>query len=128
MRHWALGLALAGLLTATLACNLSREQTIATPEPPTATFAGVTQDPNFIPSVTPIGAATATPLPGTPAVCAAPLDWFPYIVQAGDTLTDIAARTSSTVQELVVRNCLDSPDAIFVGQTLYVPVQLPPSG
>jgi len=117
-----------GLVATTLACNLSRELPTVTPEPPTATFAGATQDPNFIPSVTPIGAATATPLPGTPTVCAAPLDWFPYIVQAGDTLTDIAARTSSTVQELVVRNCLASPDAIFVGQTLFVPVQLPPSG
>ncbi|MBL8147973.1 MAG: LysM peptidoglycan-binding domain-containing protein [Anaerolineae bacterium] len=128
MRHWALGLALAGLLTVTLACNLSRELPTASPEPSTATFAGATQDPNFIPSVTPIGAATATPLPGTPTVCAAPLDWFPYVVQPGDTLTDIAARTSSTVQELVIRNCLASPDAIFVGQTLFVPVQLPPSG
>jgi len=128
MRQWALGLALAGLMAATVACNLSREQPTLTPAPPTATFTGATQDPNFIPSVTPIGAATQTPLPGTPTVCAVPPDWFPYIVQAGDTLTDIAARTSSTVQELVVRNCLASPDAIFVGQTLFVPVQLPPSG
>lgn len=126
MRHQALGLALAGLAAVTLACNLSREQPAATP--PTATMAVATQDPNFIPSVTPIGAATATPLPGTPAVCAVPPGWFPYVVQPGDTLTDIAARTSSTIQELVVQNCLTSADAIFVGQTLVVPVELPPSG
>ncbi|MFN8377857.1 MAG: LysM peptidoglycan-binding domain-containing protein [Anaerolineae bacterium] len=128
MKNRAWGLVLAGLAAATLACNLSREQLTPSPDLSTATFTSATQDPNFFPSVTPIGAATATSLPGTPTVCAAPLDWFPYIVQAGDTLTDIATRTSSTVQELVVRNCLASPDAIFVGQTLYVPVQLPPSG
>ena len=128
MRNRALGLALAGMAAAALACNLSREQPALSPEPPTATFTGATQDPNFFPSVTPIGAATATPLPGTPTVCAVPLDWFPYVVQPGDTLTDIAARTSSTIQELVVRNCLASADAIFVGQTLYVPIELPPSG
>ena len=116
------------LIAATTACNLSRTAPTATAGPATATFTQPTRDPNLIPSVTPIGAATATPLPGTPAVCTVPPGWFPYIVEPGDTLTDIAARTNSTVQELVVRNCLTSPDAIFVGQTLYVPTQLPPSG
>jgi hypothetical protein len=126
MRNKGWGLALALLAMTTLACNLSRARPTDTPAPTVA--ASATPDPNLIPSVTPIGAATATPLPGTPAVCAIPGGWFPYIVQAGDTLTDLAARSNSTVQELVARNCLASPDAIFVGQTLYVPVQLPPSG
>jgi hypothetical protein len=126
MRRTPLALALAGLAAMTMACNLSR--TPPTPTPAPTLPATATADPNLIPSVTPIGAATATPPPGTPTVCAVPPGWFPYVVQAGDTLTDIAARSSSTVQELVVRNCLASADAIFVGQTLFVPVQLPPSG
>jgi spore germination protein YaaH len=57
-----------------------------------------------------------------------PTDWFIYIVQPGDTLTTIAARTGSTVQELVTRNCLPNADAIFVGQGLFVPIELPPIG
>ena len=126
MRRTAFGWALAGLAVTMMACNLTRATPTPTPGPTLAPTA--TTDPNLIPSVTPIGAATATPPPGTPTICPIPVGWFPYIVQAGDTLTDIATRSSSTVQELVTRNCLASADAIFVGQTLYVPVQLPPTG
>lgn len=122
-------LALGVFAAGPLACNLVREQPTATPEPPTLTQAGPpTLDPDIIPSVTPFGAPTAAPLPTTPTVCAVPADWFVYIVQPGDTLTDIAARTGSTVQELIARNCLADGDAIYVGQGLYVPIQVPPIG
>ncbi len=127
-RTWAVMLALALLVAGPLACNLSRSQPTATPVPSTATFGPATLDPNIIPSLTPLGAPTATPLPGTATVCAVPTDWFVYIVQPGDTLTDIASRTGSTVQELMARNCLPNADAIFVGQSLYVPIELPPIG
>ncbi|HYO88295.1 MAG TPA: LysM domain-containing protein [Candidatus Limnocylindrales bacterium] len=122
-------LALGVLMAGPLACNLTRAQPTPTPNLSTATFvAPPTLDPNIIPSLTPIGGPTATPLPGTPSACVMPTDWFIYIVQPGDTLTDIASRVGSTVQELVTRNCLPNGDAIFVGQALYVPIELPPIG
>lgn len=125
----AILLVLGVFMAGPLACNLVREQPTATPNPPTLTQVGPpTLDPNIIPSVTPFGAPTETPQPATLAACPAPDGWFIYIVQPGDTLTDIAARTSSTVQELIVRNCLPDGDAINVGQGLYVPVQMPPIG
>jgi hypothetical protein len=125
----AFALALVVLAGGPLACNLAREQPTPTFAPPTGTDIGPpTVDPNVIPSVTPLGAPSATPPPTTPTVCAVPTDWFIYIVQPGDTLTDIAARTGSTVQELVTRNCLPNADAIFVGQGLFVPIELPPIG
>lgn len=41
-----------------------------------------------------------------------------YAVQAGDTLTAIAARRGSTVAELVKRNNIANPDLIQVGQMI----------
>ncbi len=128
MRRTATGLALLLLATAGLACNLARVAPTATPEIVTATISPPTTDPNLIPSLTPLGAPAATFPPGTPTVCAAPANWFVYIVQPGDTLTDLATRVGSTVPELVARNCLPNADAIFVGQSLYVPVMPPPTG
>ncbi len=56
---------------------------------------------------------SATPLPppqpvGTVAACQAPVGWVTYQVQVGDTLNTLAARTNSTVNELVQVNCLQS--------------------
>ena len=43
-----------------------------------------------------------------------------YTVQPGDTLTKIANRFGTTVQQLVVWNKLKNPDLIIVGQNLIV--------
>jgi len=45
-----------------------------------------------------------------------------YVVQPGDTLYSIAVRFGTTVQALVVANNLPSPNMIYVGQILNVPV------
>lgn len=45
----------------------------------------------------------------------------PYIVQAGDSLTRIAARLGVTVDAIVQANGLTNPDAIWVGQELVIP-------
>jgi LysM repeat protein len=45
-----------------------------------------------------------------------------YVVQPGDTLYSIAFRFGTTIQALVVANNLPSPNMIYVGQILNVPV------
>ena len=44
-----------------------------------------------------------------------------YVVQSGDTLGNIAERFGVTVQSIVDRNGLASPDAIQAGQRLEIP-------
>ena len=50
-----------------------------------------------------------------------PDGWFRYTVQRGDTLSEIAARTGSTVSELQRVNCIRNARHIRVGQSLFVP-------
>jgi LysM repeat protein len=47
-----------------------------------------------------------------------------YIVQSGDTLAVIAAKFNSTVEDIVSENKLADANAIFVGQTLVIPVNI----
>src|SRR5579883_887473 len=44
-----------------------------------------------------------------------------YVVQAGDTLSDLAARFGITVQQIAAANGLTNPDSISEGQTLVIP-------
>ena len=44
-----------------------------------------------------------------------------YTVQAGDTLSGIAARFGTTVAELVSLNNISDPNLIYVGQVLKIP-------
>ena len=44
-----------------------------------------------------------------------------YVVQSGDTLGRIADRFGATVQSIVERNALSSPDDIQAGQRLKIP-------
>ena len=45
-----------------------------------------------------------------------------YIVRAGDTLSQIAARYNTTVAAIMKANNLTNADLIFVGQVLLIPV------
>lgn len=64
---------------------------------------------------------TATPLPtNTPMPTPENAGTSNYIVQAGETLSDIAAKFDTTVAELADLNQLDNPSRIYVGQVLQV--------
>lgn len=62
----------------------------------------------------------ASPTETAPA-CTPRDNWIKYEIQRGDNLTRIANLTGSTVTELIAANCLENPNAIRAGQTLYVP-------
>ncbi|NJN67145.1 MAG: LysM peptidoglycan-binding domain-containing protein [Chloroflexaceae bacterium] len=44
-----------------------------------------------------------------------------YIVRDGDTLSDLADRYHTTVEEIMVLNELSDPDELVVGQNLLIP-------
>lgn len=86
-----------------------------------------TQTPAITPSPSPTtatGSTTGGTTGGTTGSlpnCFIRTDWFIYTVAAGDTLGQIAQRINSTINELVLGNCLGNPELIFVGQQLRLP-------
>lgn len=65
---------------------------------------------------------TATPWPTSPPTRALTV----YVVQPGDSLSSIAARFGISVEELMALNALDNPNALGVGQQLFVPLVTTP--
>ena len=57
------------------------------------------------------------------AFCPPPRNWTIYLTQPGDTLRSLAERTSSSVDELALANCLQNPGALASGQVVYLPRQ-----
>ena len=45
----------------------------------------------------------------------------PYVIQAGDTLSDIARKTGTTVDDLVKENRIEDKDKIYTGNELKIP-------
>jgi LysM repeat protein len=93
---------------------------------PTETFTP-TSSPTITstPSATLTSTPTSTPTstytsPPPPTQCVLKSYWYPYYVQSGDTLYSLALLTGSTVDELMLANCL-SGTLIFRGQILYLP-------
>jgi LysM repeat protein len=58
---------------------------------------------------------------GVTGTCVQPLGWVVYTVQPGDTISLLAERTGTTMQELIAANCLANADVINAGQTIYLP-------
>lgn len=46
-----------------------------------------------------------------------------YVVQPGDTLSRIADRFNTTVDDLIALNGLTDPERLFVGQMIDIPVR-----
>lgn len=57
----------------------------------------------------------------TPAPTPPPTDYITYVVQPGDTLSEIAERYGSTYQTLAALNGISNPDLIYAGQTIRIP-------
>ena len=110
----------------TRTATLATEPAVLTPSAPTATATlqptdTPTQTSTFTssPTHTASPTSTSTHLPVLTA-CAPRYAWPVYIVQGGDTLYSLAIATGSSVDELMLANCL--PDSrIYRGQRLYVP-------
>jgi LysM repeat protein len=71
-------------------------------------------------------AATSTPVTSGPTATTGPTATgtpstsITYVVQSGDTLSQIALRFNVTYQQIALLNGLDNPDVIFAGQTLII--------
>ncbi len=85
-----------------------------------------------LPTATSTMTLTATPLeptkkapdtavPPTEKVCGAPPSWPSYVIQPGDTLFSLATATGTTVNELMVANCLTDANHIIAGMTIRLP-------
>ena len=71
-----------------------------------------------IPQPTATIVITATERPA----CPRPDNWTqPYEVQPGDNLTGISQRANVTLEELESANCLNNPNSLPIGMTLYLP-------
>jgi murein DD-endopeptidase MepM/ murein hydrolase activator NlpD len=71
-------------------------------------------------------APLVTPTPDMPHALPTPRqDADQYVVQAGDTLGDIAARYGVSAEALMQANNLADPNALSVGQTLLIPAPEP---
>lgn len=66
-----------------------------------------------------VSAATGS---AAPAEASTPIETVPYTVEAGDTLSLIAAKFSVSVFDLMVANGLSDQDFIQAGQTLTIPL------
>jgi LysM repeat protein len=53
-----------------------------------------------------------------------PEGWVTYVIQPGNTLSGIAARTGSSVQELARVNCIANPRRITPGMEIFVPLPI----
>ena len=105
------GLALAAFGLALAAC--------APPEPPARELPTLPAVLDITPAPTLDIDATATAYAGQIRPSATPAAL--YTVQPGDTLSDLAERFGTTVDELVAANGLTDPNALQPGQTLLIP-------
>lgn len=128
--HGSLSVMLIALVSAALACSLSTTQDDTPDQPGTATttYTAIPVGTFALPTATfkPTVIPTRIPASVTPIPCVPYTNWPVYMVRANDTLSDIAARTGTTVGQLVIANCLADSDMIFEGQQLYVPF-VPPT-
>ena len=121
-------------LTTTPTVTPSPSQTPTVTATPTHTMTSSpspSQPPTALPSAVfgSIG-ATATATVGassTECVPAPPQGWAEYTIQAGDTLSGLAARGGVTIDDVAAANCLSDTRIIIAGTRLYLPENLSPA-
>jgi LysM repeat protein len=117
--------------------TLTPSQTLLPPptfEPPTATPT-ITPIPSQAPTATTIVEVSIpglngaeTPTPSTTPGCVPRKDWkLTYTVQFDDTLSAIAAKYNTWVEDLVDANCIKDKNLIVIGQVLRVPGEVQPA-
>ncbi len=92
---------------------------------PTSSLAP-TPTPTATPSPTPPATSTPTltPFPSltpSPTTSPSPMPLRTYVVQQGDTLSEIAARFGVSVRDLMERNGITDPTQLQIGQVLILP-------
>src|SRR5690349_16627596 len=114
--RWRASIAMIVLVGSSLACTIGEAPPSPTSAPtlePSATGGTLV--------LTAIGPLTN--LQSTPGQnCVPRSDWQTTVVLPDDTLSGIAQRAGTTVDDLVTANCLASADTIVAGQTLRVPI------
>ncbi|MBC7236153.1 MAG: LysM peptidoglycan-binding domain-containing protein [Chloroflexi bacterium] len=94
-----------------------------TPTPtPSLTLVPSSPTPTVTIEITP----TMTPVPLSPTATQPTLGDVTYTVLWGDNLTGIARRFGVSVEAIMAKNGLRNPNAIFVGQTLVIPLGYEP--
>lgn len=125
-RLWSILILLSMFLLA--GCNLGTRE--ANNMQPTPLTSPTTIAAESTPSATTISQPTTVPT-ATTDTCTPINGWQTYIIQSGDTISSIASKTNSTIDELIAANCLTDPNRITVGETLFVPTlpeaDLPPT-
>jgi len=101
------------------ACNLEANTTIRATAAVTASTTGETIAPET--RIPPTQAAIVASATATEASCTPITGWQSYVIQRGDTLSSIAAKTNSTVEELIAANCIENPNRIIVNTSIFVP-------
>lgn len=75
--------------------------------------------PEAAPTATQISEASGSQETAVP--CLPRTDWPTYIIAAGDTLYNLARNANTTVTALTEANCLENPENLLPGQTIYLP-------
>lgn len=107
--------------------TLTRTPTMTTLPTHTSTItATVTRTPTTTSTPTSTATPTRTPtttMTPTPAECVVnpPEEWIIYRVMAGDTLSALAFNTGTTVDELMMVNCIDDTRGLIAGASIYLP-------
>ncbi len=116
-----LGVSSGGLEASTHASPSARETRTSRPTPTArATPISTTSDAPT-PTLAPTAAPSATPAPTTaPTAPPAPVQET-YVVEAGDTLAEIAERFETTASALQAANGIDDANDLDIGQVLVIP-------
>jgi LysM repeat protein len=90
----------------------------------TQTRIAVTVSPSPSPSPTKTQSASSpspSSNPSTEEACIPRSNWPQYRIQSGDTLSQIAINSGTSLETLILANCLTNPRSLMVGQIIVVP-------